>query len=160
MKTGIMVPETCSADGWLTNHNCCIKLVSQIISSNSFKYNSRWTLKKIIAQNWIEKCEKNTCACIKYLRTMEAVPRFSEFWVILTFIHAIFRNYVISVLNSSPSIFRFIKSRIYEMGVGHTARMGDRRGVYRILVGNPGGNRPLRRPRIRWGIILKWIFRK
>ena len=28
--------------------------------------------------------------------------------------------------------------------------MGERRGVYRVLVGNPEGKRPLRRPRRRW----------
>jgi len=32
LKMGIMVPETCSAKCWSINHNCCIKLVSQIIS--------------------------------------------------------------------------------------------------------------------------------
>jgi hypothetical protein len=29
------------------------------------------------------------------------------------------------------------------------ARMGEGRGVYRVLVGNPEGKRPLRRPRRR-----------
>jgi len=33
---------------------------------------------------------------------------------------------------------------------GHVARMGERRGVYRILVGKPEGKRPLWRPRHRW----------
>jgi len=33
---------------------------------------------------------------------------------------------------------------------GHVSRMGERRGVYRILVGKPKGKRPLRRPRCRW----------
>ena len=28
--------------------------------------------------------------------------------------------------------------------------MGDRRGVYRVLVGKPEGQRPLGRPRQRW----------
>jgi hypothetical protein len=28
--------------------------------------------------------------------------------------------------------------------------MGERRGVYRVLVGKPEGRRPLRRPRLRW----------
>jgi hypothetical protein len=32
LKMGIMVPETCRTNGWLINHNCCIKLVSQITS--------------------------------------------------------------------------------------------------------------------------------
>ena len=33
---------------------------------------------------------------------------------------------------------------------GHVERMGERRGVYRVLVGNPEGKRPRRRPRRRW----------
>jgi len=33
---------------------------------------------------------------------------------------------------------------------GHVAWMGQRRGIYRLLVGKPEGNRPLRRPRHRW----------
>jgi len=33
---------------------------------------------------------------------------------------------------------------------GHVARMGERRGVYRILLGEPEGKRPLGRPRPRW----------
>ena len=33
---------------------------------------------------------------------------------------------------------------------GHVARMGERRGVYRCLVGTPEGKRPLGRPRRRW----------
>ena len=28
--------------------------------------------------------------------------------------------------------------------------MGERRGVYRVLMGKPEGKRPLRRPRLRW----------
>ena len=33
---------------------------------------------------------------------------------------------------------------------GHVARMGERKGVYRVLVGKPEGKRPLVRPRRRW----------
>ena len=33
---------------------------------------------------------------------------------------------------------------------GHVARMMERRGVYRVLVGKPEGNYPLGRPRCRW----------
>ena len=32
----------------------------------------------------------------------------------------------------------------------HVACMGERRGVYRVLVGKPEGKRPLGRPRRRW----------
>ena len=33
---------------------------------------------------------------------------------------------------------------------GHVARMGEIRGVYRVLVGKPERNRPFGRPRLRW----------
>ena len=33
---------------------------------------------------------------------------------------------------------------------GHVARMGEERGVYRVLVGKPEGKRPMERPRRRW----------
>ena len=43
---------------------------------------------------------------------------------------------------------------------GHVARMGEGRGVHRVLVGKPEGKRPLGRPDVDGRIILKWIFRK
>jgi len=61
-------------------------------------------------------------------------------------------NYIMKELNdlySSPNIFRLIKSRRM-MWAGHVARMGERRDVYRVLVGKPEGKRPLARPRRRW----------
>jgi hypothetical protein len=36
-----------------------------------------------------------------------------------------------------------------------SARIGERRGVYRILVGKPEGKRPLGRPRRRWEVNIK-----
>jgi hypothetical protein len=51
-------------------------------------------------------------------------------------------------LYSSPSIIRIIKSR--RMGwAGHVERMGEKRNVYRLLVGKPEGKRPLGRPKRR-----------
>ena len=41
---------------------------------------------------------------------------------------------------------------------GHVARMGDSRGVYRILVGKSEGKRPLRGPRRRWEDTIKMDF--
>jgi len=52
-------------------------------------------------------------------------------------------------LYSSPNIVRVIKSRRMRWA-GHVARMGARRGLYRVLVGKPEGKRPLGRPRHRW----------
>jgi len=51
-------------------------------------------------------------------------------------------------LYSSPNIFRVIKSRRMKW-VGHVARLGERRGVYRVLVMKPEGQRSLGRPRRR-----------
>jgi len=33
---------------------------------------------------------------------------------------------------------------------GHVTGIGERRGVYRVLVGKPEGKRPLGRPMCRW----------
>jgi hypothetical protein len=35
---------------------------------------------------------------------------------------------------------------------------GEGRGVYRVLVGRPEGNRPLERPRLRWEDNIKLIL--
>jgi hypothetical protein len=48
-----------------------------------------------------------------------------------------------------PSIVRVIKSRRRKWA-GYVARLGERRGVYRILVGKPERKRSLGRPRRRW----------
>jgi hypothetical protein len=58
-------------------------------------------------------------------------------------------NKELYALYSSPNIIRVIKSRRLKW-VGHVARMEERRGAYRALVGKPEGRRPLGRPRHRW----------
>jgi hypothetical protein len=57
-------------------------------------------------------------------------------------------------LYSSPNIVRVIKSRRMRWA-GHVARMGERRGAYRVLVGKPEGRRPLGRSRRRWEANIK-----
>jgi len=47
-------------------------------------------------------------------------------------------NEELNDLYSSPNIVRVIKSRRIRWA-GHVARMGEERGVYRILVGKPEG---------------------
>jgi len=44
--------------------------------------------------------------------------------------------------------------------VGHVASMGQRRGVYRVLVGKPDGKRPLGIPRRRWEDNIKMDLQK
>ena len=68
-------------------------------------------------------------------------------------------NEELSDLYPLPNIVRVVKSRRMRWA-GHVAHMGEARGVHRVLVGKPEGKRPLGRPRRRWGIILRWIFRK
>ena len=47
-----------------------------------------------------------------------------------------------------PHIFRVIKSRM--RGECHVARMGDRRGVFMVLMGKPERKRPVVRARRTW----------
>jgi hypothetical protein len=51
-------------------------------------------------------------------------------------------------LYSSPNIIRVTKSRRMRWA-GHVARMGERRGAYTLLVGQPEGRNPLERPKRR-----------
>jgi hypothetical protein len=59
-------------------------------------------------------------------------------------------------LYSSPNIVSVIKSRRMRWA-GHVARMGEGRGIYRVLVGRPEGKR---RPRHRWENKIKMDFRE
>ena len=56
---------------------------------------------------------------------------------------------LVNDLYSSPNIVRVIKSRRMRWA-GHVERMGEERGVYRVLLGKPEGRSPLGRPRRRW----------
>jgi hypothetical protein len=63
-------------------------------------------------------------------------------------------NEELNDLYSSPTIVRMIKSRRMRLA-GNVARVGEGRGVYRVLVGKPEGKRPLGRPRRRWDDNIK-----
>jgi len=60
---------------------------------------------------------------------------------------------------SSSNIVRWIKLRRMRWA-GHVARMGERKGVYRVLVGKPEGRRPLGRSRRRWEDNIKMDLQK
>ena len=57
-------------------------------------------------------------------------------------------------LYSSPNIIRVISSRRVRWA-GHAAHMWERRGVYRVLLGNSEGKRTLGRSRRRLGDNIK-----
>ena len=62
-------------------------------------------------------------------------------------------------LYCSLNIVWVIKSRIMRWAK-HVARMGERRGVYRALVGRPEEIDHSEDPSVDEKIILRWIFRK
>jgi hypothetical protein len=62
-------------------------------------------------------------------------------------------------LHSSRNIVRVIKSRRMRWA-GHVARMGEGRGVYRVLVERPEGKRSLGIPRHRWEDNIKMDLRE
>jgi hypothetical protein len=68
-------------------------------------------------------------------------------------------NKELYALYSSPNIIRVIKSRRLRWA-GYVARMGERRGAYRILVGKFEGRRPFGRLRRRWEDNIKMHVRK
>ena len=58
-------------------------------------------------------------------------------------------NEELSDLYSLPNIVRVVKSRRMRWA-GHVGRMGEGRGVHRVLVGKPDGKIPVGRLRHRW----------
>ena len=79
-------------------------------------------------------------------------------------------NEELNDLYCSPTITHVIKSNTMRLAE-RVASMGERRGIYRVLVGKPEGKRPLGRPRrrrrdnsikmdlqvVRWGGGIDWI---
>ena len=61
-----------------------------------------------------------------------------------------FRTDLLSVIRSLNTIITAIGICHASYVDGHVARVGEKRGVYRVLVGKPEGKRPLERPKRRW----------
>ena len=68
-------------------------------------------------------------------------------------------NEELNDLYSLPNIVRVVKSRRMRWSE-HVARMGEDRGVHRVLVVKPEGKSSLGRPRRKWEDNIKMDFRK
>jgi len=68
-------------------------------------------------------------------------------------------NEELNDLYSISNIVPVVKSRRMR-GAGHVARMGEDRGVHRVLVGKPEGKSHWGDQDVDGRIILRWIFRK
>jgi len=62
-------------------------------------------------------------------------------------------------LYCSPNFIRMVKSRRMRRA-GHVARVGDRRGAYRVLIVKSEGSSPLGRRRLRWKLNVKMDLRE
>jgi len=62
-------------------------------------------------------------------------------------------------LHTSLNVIQVSKSKRMKWS-GHVIHMGERIVACRVLVGKSEGKRPCGRPRPRWEVILKWIFKK
>jgi hypothetical protein len=62
-------------------------------------------------------------------------------------------------LYCSPNINGLFKSRKIRLR-DHVVSMGEKMNAFRVLVGNPRGKRPLRRPRSRWEDTIKMDIRE
>jgi hypothetical protein len=61
-------------------------------------------------------------------------------------------NYIMKrlVICHYPSLIVWVIKLRRVRCAGHVACMGERRDLYRVLMGKPEGKRPLERPRCRW----------
>ena len=151
----------------LRSGNACYHSVQNVLSSRLLSKNLKIKIyRTIILSVVLYGCEtwSLTLREERKLRVFENMvlrrifgPRKDEVTGELRRLH----NEELNDLYSSPNIVRVIKSRRMRWA-GHVARMGEDRGVYRVLVGKPEGKRPLGRPRRRWAdniwMDLMWVY--
>ena len=138
----------------LRSGNACCHSVQNLLSSRLLSKNVKIKIYRTIILPVVYGCEtwSLTLREEKRLRVFENKvlrrifgPRRDEVTGEWRRLH----NEGLNDLYCSPNIVRVIKWR--RMGwAGHVARMGEERGVFRVLVGKPEGKRPLGRPRRRW----------
>ena len=139
----------------LKSGNACYHSMQNLVSSRFLSKNLKIKIYRTIifhvvlygCETWSltlkEECRLRVFMCIIVLRRIFGPKRdkVTGEWRKL-------RNEELNDLYSSPSIVQMIKSRRMSWA-GHVAHMGERRGIYRVLVVKPEGKRPLGRPRPR-----------
>ena len=106
----------------------------------------------------------NECKNVISSRQMTYLINFYTLWhrCGFLFINILWRklhNEELSDLYFLSKNVRVVKSRRMRWAV-HVARMGEGRGVHRVLVGKPEGKRPLGRPRRRWKDNIKMYLQE
>jgi len=134
----------------LKSGNACYYSVQSLLSSSLLSKNLKVKIyRTIILPVVLYGCE----TCSRTLREERRLRVLRRIFVSKRYeVTGEWRKQHIEELNDfhfSPNIVRVIKSRRMRWAV-HVARMGERSGVYRVLVGKPEGKRPLGRPRCRW----------
>jgi hypothetical protein len=149
----------------LNSGNACYHSVQSLLSSCLLSGNIKFKIYKTIilpgvlygCETWSLTLRKEHRLMVFENRVLRRIfgPTRDEVMGELRKLH----NGELHILQSSPDIIRQIKSRRTRW-VGHVARMGQVRNVYRVLVGKPEEKRPLVRPRCRWEDGIKMDLRE
>jgi hypothetical protein len=145
--------------------NACYHSVQSILSSSLLSKNLKIKIHRtIILPVILDGCEtwSLTLREERRLRVFENRALRRAFWSKRAEVTGEWRklhNEELNDLNSLPNIVRVVKSEIIRWA-GHMARMGEERGVHRVLVGKPEGKSHWGDPDVDGRIILRWIFRK
>jgi hypothetical protein len=138
----------------LNSGNACYRSVQNLLSSHLLSKNVKGRIYKIIILPVVlYECEKwsLTVRVEHKLRAFENRMLSRIFGPKRDAVTGGWRklhNEELHNLYFSTTVIRIIKSRRMRRA-GHVARMGEKRNVYRLLVGKPERKRPLRRPRHR-----------
>ena len=149
---------------WLKSGNACYRSVQSLLSSRLLSKNLKIKIYRTIILPVV------LCGCETWSLTLREERKLRVFENIVfrrTFgprrdeVTGEWRRLHNEELNDlySPSIVRVLKSRRMRWAV-HVARMGARRGVYGVWLGNLRERGRLGDPGLDGRIILRWIFRK
>ena len=149
----------------LKSGNACYHSVQNILSSSSLSKNIKIKIQRTIilpvvlygCETWSltlrEECRRRVFENMVLRRIFE--PKSKDLIGEQRYLH----NEELNDLYSSRNIIQVIKSKRMRWA-GNVACMGERRGVYRVvLVGKPEGTNHLEDPRVDGRITLRWIFR-